>query len=71
MEIAQRYVTQVTYEIEEPQDTWVIQHDLGKYPSIITLREDGEIIHGHVVYEDANSIRVTFSESIKGRALIN
>ena len=71
LEIAQRYVTQVTYEIEEPQDTWVIQHDLGKYPSIITLREDGEIIHGHVVYEDANSIRVTFSESIKGRALIN
>lgn len=71
LEIVQRYVTQVTYEIEEPQDTWVIQHDLGKYPSIITLREDGEIIHGHVVYEDANSIRVTFSESIKGRALIN
>ena len=71
LEIFQRYVTQVTYEIEEPQDTWVIQHDLGKYPSVITFSEDGEIIHGHVVYEDANSIRVTFSESIKGRALIN
>ena len=71
LEIFQKYVTQVTYEIEEPQDTWVIQHDLGKYPSVITFSEDGEIVHGHVVYEDANSIRVTFSESIKGRALIN
>ena len=71
LEIFQKYVTQVTYEIEEPQDTWVIQHDLGKYPSVITFSEDGEIVHGHVVYEDANSIRVTFSENIKGRALIN
>ena len=71
LEFFQRYVIQVIYEIEEPQDTWVIQHDLGKYPSVITFSEDGEIVHGHVVYEDANSIRVTFSESIKGRALIN
>ena len=71
LEIFQRHITQVAYEIEEPQDTWIIQHDLGKYPSVITFSEDGEIIHGHVVYEDANSIRVTFSESIKGKALIN
>ena len=71
LEIFQRHITQVAYEIEEPQDTWIIQHNLGKYPSVITFSEDGEIIHGHVVYEDANSIRVTFSESIKGRALIN
>lgn len=71
LEFFQRYVTQVIYEIEEPQDTWVIQHDLGKYPSVTTFNEDGEVIHGHVVYEDANSIRVTFSENIKGRVLIN
>lgn len=71
LEIFQRHIAQVAYEIEEPQDTWIIQHDLGKYPSVITFSEDGEIVHGHVVYEDANSIRVTFSESIKGRALIN
>ena len=51
--------------------TWVINHNLGKYPSVSTVDSDGSIINGAVTYNDANKITVVFTSATSGKAYLN
>lgn len=54
-----------------PSDTWVIQHDLNKYPSVDVVDSAGSHVVGDVSYTDANELIVTFSAGFAGKAYLN
>lgn len=56
---------------DSPQDTWIIQHNLDKYPSVTVVNSAGEIVQADVTYLDSNSIRVEFIGAFAGKAFIN
>ena len=59
------------FEFTAAATTWTIEHNLGLYPSITTVDDNGEVIMGEVIYVSDNTIRVTFSEDVSGKAYIN
>jgi hypothetical protein len=42
--------------------TWIVSHDLGRFPNGAQLTlPDGEVVHADVVYPDASTAVVTFA----------
>ncbi len=54
-----------------PSDTWVIDHGLGRFPSITVVDSAGSIVVGSVVYTTADRITVSFSGGFSGTAYLN
>ena len=52
-------------------DTWEIQHNLNKYPSITVVDSANNIVVGDIHYVDANKVIVTFSAPFSGKAFCN
>ncbi len=52
-------------------DTWVINHNLGKYPSVSTVDSAGSIINGAITYNNENKITVVFTSATSGKAYLN
>jgi hypothetical protein len=52
-------------------DTWLINHNLGKFPSVVIIDSAETVVIGDVEYLDTNSIRVTFTSSFSGTAFLN
>ena len=50
---------------------WPVQHNLNKFPQIITLDSSGNVVIGDVAYVDSNNIRVQFSSAIGGTAYLS
>ena len=51
--------------------TWVIQHNLGRFPSITTVDSAGSEITGAVTYDNENKITVVFNSATSGNAYLN
>lgn len=66
----QKADTQVFDFSADASDTWVINHNLGKYVTVQTMNQDGDRVEGSVVWNDLNTVTVTFSEPVQGRAVI-
>lgn len=60
------YFTQTT-----ATDTWVITHNLGKYPSVTVIDSAGTEVVGDINYDSLNQITITFSGAFKGSATLN
>ena len=54
-----------------PDDTWTIQHNLGKYPAVSVVDSAGTVVYGEVQYLDLNSLTVSFSGGFSGKAYLN
>ena len=39
-----------------PSDTWVIEHNLGKYPNVTIIDSAGTVVEGSVRYIDENTV---------------
>lgn len=52
-------------------DTWIIVHNLGKYPSVTVTDSAGNPAVGSTTYLDLNSLRITFSSALAGEAFLN
>lgn len=50
---------------------WEITHNLGIFPQVSAVEFGGANIVGDVEYVDANTIRVTFTTSVSGRAYLS
>ena len=59
------------FEFTTAATTWTIEHNLGIYPSITTVDDNGEVIVGEVTYTDDDTITVVFSEDVSGYAYLN
>ena len=55
----------------EPSSHWVIAHNLGKYPSVVTTDIEEHPILGDVIYKDLNTVEINFSEKITGKVHFN
>ena len=51
--------------------SWVINHNMGKFPSVSVVDSAGNEVVGDVVYGDINTVIVNFSAPFQGRAFIN
>jgi hypothetical protein len=55
-----------TFNQGVPSAVWVINHDLGKYPSIKTFDSANDEIEGKIEYTSLNTVTVTFSGQCSG-----
>lgn len=59
------------FEQAQPAAVWEIVHNLGRFPSVTTENASGEPMVGVVGYLDLNSLRITFSQPVAGKAYLN
>jgi len=51
--------------------TWVINHNLQKFPSITVVDSSGNVVVGFETYNSDNQITITFSAPFSGSAYLN
>jgi len=51
--------------------SWVITHNLNKYPSATIVTSVGVVVIGDITYNSANQITITLSASDSGKAYLN
>ena len=59
------------YTQGEAADTWVIEHNLDKYPSVTVVDSANTVVIGHIIYNDRNQLTVRFNGTFKGKAYLN
>ena len=56
---------------ESPLASWVITHNLGKFPSVTIVDVNNEIVIGDIDYTSSNIVTVTFNNPFAGCAFLN
>lgn len=52
-------------------DTWIVNHNLGKFASVGIVDTAGDEVEGQVRHNSINQVTITFSAPISGKAYIN
>lgn len=52
-------------------DTWVIEHNLNKYPSITLVDSAGTVFQAVVLYNDLNKCTICMNGATTGKAYLN
>lgn len=52
-------------------DVWVIEHNLGKFPSISIVDTANNVIYGEIQYNDLNNVTISFGSPVIGYAYFN
>lgn len=60
-----------THYQDVPAATWVINHTMGKYPSVTIVTSAGEKIEADVLYKSLSVVEVNFSGAFAGVAYLN
>lgn len=55
----------------EASDVWMIEHNMGRYPSVTVVDSAGSAVFGDVTYANENQLTVTFSVAFSGKAYLN
>lgn len=66
-------ITAKTYIHEQgiSSDTWEINHNLNKYPSVTVVDTAGTVFTAQVEYNDENTCTVYINGATKGKAYLN
>ena len=51
--------------------TWVVTHNLDKYPSATVVDSAGTVVIGAVKYNSSNQVTLTFKATFSGKAYFN
>jgi len=54
-----------------PSALWIVQHNLGKFPSVSVFDSGGDLVEGDVIYDSLNQCTLTFSGAFSGKATCN
>jgi len=54
-----------------PSATWVVTHNLNKFPSVSVVDTADTSGFGAVTYDSANQLTITFSGGFAGKAYLN
>jgi hypothetical protein len=54
-----------------PSDTWNIQHNLNKFPSVTSVNINNIEVKGEIEYTDLNNLTIKFSAGFSGKAYLN
>lgn len=60
-----------TYEQGVASDTWVIEHNLGRNPSVTIVDSSGNVFTPAVHYDNENQVTVTMNGATTGNAYLN
>ena len=62
-----------TFEFEqgEASDTWVIEHNLNKFPTVMTVDSAGRQFQAEVIYDSLNQVTISINGATKGKAYLN
>jgi hypothetical protein len=52
-------------------DTWVIVHNLNKFPAVTVIDSAGCEVIGDVTYDNENQVTIKFRGGFKGTATLN
>lgn len=52
-------------------NTWEINHNLDRYPSVTIVDSTKRVVEGSVIYVDTNNIIITFNAGFSGKAILN
>ena len=52
-------------------DTWLITHNLNKYPSVTVIDSAGSTVEGTITYISNEEIKIEFSSPFSGKAILN
>jgi hypothetical protein len=63
--------TTYTHTQNISSDTWVIQHNLGRHPSVVVIDSAGSVIISDVQYDSEYQVTVRFSAGFSGKAYLN
>lgn len=61
----------VNFTQDTPATDWVINHGLGRHPSVSVVDTAGSVVFGDVNYLSDNTIVVSFSSATAGKAYLN
>lgn len=70
-EQAERYRTTFVYEQGIASDTWVIEHNLNKYPSVVVVDSANSVILPDVEYVNENKVIARMIGATTGKAFLN
>ena len=70
-EMAYQYRSTYTFEQGSAASTWIINHNLNKYPSVTVVDSAENEIIASVKYQDANTCIIEMSSPFKGKAYLN
>lgn len=59
------------YTQDVPAATWVVVHNMNKYPSVSVVDSSGQQVYGEVRYQDLNTVVLVFSAPFGGSANLN
>jgi len=65
-----------THNQSSTSDTWVITHNLNRFPSVTVIDSGGTIVQGTVVYNSNKQLTITFfagtnALAFQGKAYLN
>ena len=60
-----------THDQQTASSTWVINHNMGKYPSVTIIDTAGDEVEGEVKHDSQNKITINFSSAFSGKAYLN
>ena len=50
---------------------WLVNHNLGKFPSVTVVDSAGTEVYGDIHYDNENQITIKFSAPFSGKAFLN
>ena len=66
-----RTVTNYVFEQSEASDTWIINHNLNKKPSVTLVDTAGTVFMAQIDYDDENTCTIHINGITKGKAYLN
>ena len=55
----------------QPNDIWIVNHNLKKFCSVTVVDSGGNVVIGDVKYNSSSQITLTFSSAFSGKAYLN
>jgi hypothetical protein len=65
------YVNHYVHDQMASSATWVITHNMNKFPSVQVVNNFNEVVIGNVTFDSVNQITLTFSGAFSGKAYLN
>jgi hypothetical protein len=66
-----KVISSYIFEQVLPATTWLIQHNMDKFPAVTITLTDNTEIQGFKKYLDSNTVELSFSKPISGKAFLN
>jgi hypothetical protein len=69
---AKKPLTAFTHTQPTPATVWTITHGLGRYPAAVRLTDEmSATVVGDVIDLDINTVQVTFTTPVQGKAFVS